>query len=442
MNAVIKHGDLIQKLLDDTDESLEFDSVLDLCRIYRVPENIRRGNEELYTPLLISIGPLHHGTPKLAVMENKKKQYLKSCCERTKTENIDRILSFIEDNERTIRACYAEASTLESLEFVIMILYDSISIIELFLRERFQDRSDISPNKISLCRDLQLFENQLPYFVLEKIYKLAFDVSYSNPSLMELSCYFFGDTTSVEHGCYLSRLTEGESVKHFTDWKRITLLKSDPGYAELPKEFSGELPKEFSGERVYNLPCAVKLHESGVKFIRKKIAKNIFDIKFKKRKQLIPFFKVDELQIPQLSVNKWTQGEFGNIIALEQCLYPDNALVCNYVELMAHLINTKEDVDLLDERGIISNQTGDNVLVANMFKKFNVLAGPTSYNQVCADLKRHYNNPWNRVKVNLKIGTLKRVYFNNPWKGAATVAAIILLLLTVVQTICSILQVT
>ena len=38
--------------------------------------------------------------------------------------------------------------------------------------------------------------------------------------------------------------------------------------------------------------------------------------------------------------------------------------------------------------------------------------------------------PWNRAKANLKHN-----YFSSPWVGASTVAAIILLILTTIQTI-------
>ncbi|XP_044482190.1 UPF0481 protein At3g47200-like [Mangifera indica] len=392
----------------------------------RVPRTLRRGNEEGYTPKLISIGPFHHGKPELTDMKEKKKLYMKNFLQR---EEINEILSFIKDYEKTIRACYAEAFRLQSIEFVMMILYDSIFIIEIFIREQLDVRSDISLVTISLCTDLQLFENQLPYFVLEQIYMLAFTSTDMPFTFKQLSYRFFSAFTCVE----LTALSL--EVKHFTDWKRINLLKSSLE--------TSSLETVSDNKWIHDLPCAVKLHESGVKFKKIHIGgeQSLFDIKFDKRKQLIPFFEVHELQMPQLLVDEGTQRLFENIIALEQCLYPEDTQVCNYVELMTYLINTKEDMDLLVEKEIISNKLGDNVLVANMFNKLNVLQRPSSYYHVYAQLKRHYDNPWNRVKVNLKIGTLKRVYFNNPWRGAATIAAIILLLLTIVQTVCSILQI-
>ncbi|XP_044475452.1 uncharacterized protein LOC123203202 isoform X6 [Mangifera indica] len=143
-------------------------------------------------------------------------------------------------------------------------------------------------------------------------------------------------------------------------------------------------------------------------------------------------------EIPRLDVFDSTECLLRNIMALEQCLYRENAQVCNYVELMDYLINDETDVELLIGSGIISNHMGDDASVATMFNKLNqhIPKSKSSYHNLSEQLKEHYNNPWNRAKT-----TLKRVYFSNPWRSTATVAAIILLFLTIIGTICSILQV-
>ncbi|KAL6202972.1 hypothetical protein ACLB2K_026676 [Fragaria x ananassa] len=42
--------------------------------IYRVPEKLRRLNENAYTPRVVSIGPFHHGKESLKPMEEHKKR--------------------------------------------------------------------------------------------------------------------------------------------------------------------------------------------------------------------------------------------------------------------------------------------------------------------------------------------------------------------------------
>ena len=44
-----------------------------MCSICRVPEKLRRLNENAYTPRVVSIGPFHHGKESLKPMEEQEK---------------------------------------------------------------------------------------------------------------------------------------------------------------------------------------------------------------------------------------------------------------------------------------------------------------------------------------------------------------------------------
>ncbi|XP_031272040.1 putative UPF0481 protein At3g02645 isoform X2 [Pistacia vera] len=426
MSAPVKVEDLVEELLIDT-KDLEPEPGFFQCSIYRVPKKIRSTNEKFYTPQLISIGPFHHGDTKLADMEEKKKRYMKQFLQRITSEKRDKILTFIKDNEQKIRNCYAEIFPLESHKFVMMIMYDAIFIIELFVKNKSRrDRASdallaTAAGRHTLCKDLELLENQLPFFVLDEIYMLVNFNSPQVPTFMELSCLFFGFFKNLK----LTRLPSKVEIKHFCTWRRITLLK---GYPNSVLESKGWIK---------DLPSAVKLHESGVHFERVD-RECLLDIKFASIKRLIPFFKKYEVQIPRLELYENTECQLRNIIALEQCRYTWDSPVCNYIKIMDSLINTEKDVDLLVAKGIISNQLGNNASVIRMFNKLNEnihLSLSSSY-KCCEDLKAHYNSRWNKRKA-----TLRSVYFSNPWRSAGTVAAIILLLLTVIQTICSIMQV-
>ena len=75
------------------------------------------------------------------------------------------------------------------------------------------------------------------------------------------------------------------------------------------------------------------------------------------------------LEVPRLEVHDKTEGIFKNLMALEQCHYPFEAYTCNYMVLLDFLINTREDVELLVEKGIIVNKLGSNKAVAIMVNK-------------------------------------------------------------------------
>ncbi|KAK3173903.1 hypothetical protein Dsin_032544 [Dipteronia sinensis] len=405
------------------------------CCIYRVPRDLRKINEEAYTPQVVSIGPLHHGKREYLIeMEKQKLIYVKKFSERTSTDKLKELKSFIEDNEQRIRICYAENPNLLSDEFVTMILYDAVFIIELFLRnDEAKNKTGfdsllVTPiRKAAIKLDLQLLENQLPYFILEELFLLG-DVAKPSgeghdPLLILASRFFFDSELDLhKYNKY--------DLRHFTDLRRCFLLK----------EF---IPPKNINKHIRDLPYATKLDGSGVKFKKGSEDRSSLDISCEyimRSTQIIPFIKVQELelQIPRLEVYDGTECLIRNVMAFEQLHYPWETHVCNYILLLDFLIDTEKDVDLLVEKDIIFNCLGDNAAIANMFNKlgFHVTPSYSGYYEVTEKLKAHYGNRWNHSKA-----TLKRVYFSDPWIGTGTVVAVLLLLLTLVQTVCSILQV-
>lgn len=145
-----------------------------------------------------------------------------------------------------------------------------------------------------------------------------------------------------------------------------------------------------------------------------------------------------ELQIPKIEVYDETELLFRNVMALEQCHYPCDTHVCNFIDLMDLLVNTEEDVDLLVEKKIISNNVGESYTVARMFNRLclQIILSDSCYYAVSEDLKKHHGNGWNHKKA-----ILTSVYFSNLWRGTGTIAAFLIVLLTLIQAVCSILQV-
>ena len=128
------------------------------------------------------------------------------------------------------------------------------------------------------------------------------------------------------------------------------------------------------------------------------------------------------------------------MMALELCHYPYEAYITDYVSILDFLINTSKDVDILVRKKVLVNWLGDTDSVANMFNgllKNNIHSRFNShYSEICQDLNALCRNPWHNLK-----STLRRDYCKTPWQTAATIAGIVLLILSLVQTICSVLQV-
>ncbi|XP_028802471.1 UPF0481 protein At3g47200-like [Neltuma alba] len=146
------------------------------------------------------------------------------------------------------------------------------------------------------------------------------------------------------------------------------------------------------------------------------------------------------LEIPKLLMEDSTELLFRNMIAFEQCHYPFAAYISDYAHVLDCLIDTYKDVDVLIHNKIVSNSLGDPNSVASLVNGLSVnfirVTFNSQYYDICQRLNGYCEDPWRKTKA-----TLKSDYGNTPWHAAASVAGITLLILTIVQTIFSVIQV-
>nr|KYP70185.1 UPF0481 protein At3g47200 family [Cajanus cajan] len=206
---------------------------------------------------------------------------------------------------------------------------------------------------------------------------------------------------------------------HFTDLIRTFHLQ----------HHSKKLPDKNPGEVVTHLPSTTELSEAGVRF-------NVNINKF------FPDFEFSRgvLTIPQLIVQDSTEILFRNMVVLEQCHYPLQSYIANYVIVMDFLVNKSSDVDILVQERVLHNLLGDSDSVAKLFNglgKNIVLSNMSShYGHLAQKLNAFQGNPWNKLK-----STLRRDYCKTPWQSAVSIAGILLLVLSLLQTVCSVVQV-
>ncbi|RDY03339.1 UPF0481 protein, partial [Mucuna pruriens] len=392
--------------------------------IYRVPQSLRETNPKAYTPRIVCIGPLHRagGVGKenniLEPMEDLKLQYLKGFLNRTSLPIGDFVLT-LQNLEERIRSCYAEPIKYNSDDFLEMILIDACFIIEFFLRcHKCLDWSEKDPllqkswMLSEIYHDLILLENQLPFFVLEELYDLI--GMNQEFSLLEISFNY------LEVGSYETK-SPIECPKHLTDLLRTSIISSSQFHFGKP------------GERykIKHLYSASQLLEAGLKF-QFSPNKNILDLTYSSDLGL--------LTMPILTIDDDTEIKFRNIVAFEQCQFLHTSIILEYLSIIDYLINTEKDVNILVDNKIIVNNLGDANAVATMANSLRLnLIMPTfnskEFSDLCNSLNKFYEKPLNKYKA-----IFIREYFNTPWKIASTIAAIVLLLLTLIQTICSIIS--
>jgi hypothetical protein len=396
-----KATDILEKL-DSEEKQMSFKRNGSECCIYSVPKPLRNVNGKAYSPLLISIGPLNRQNTRPEAMEKEKLKYFKKLTERVgmdKKKIIDILIS-IENQEERLRHCYSEKfESIESRDFVEMILLDAVFIIQFLLESKDHDNGpeNFEPRMtFDIREDLMLLENQLPFFIIQEIYDQV------NPPSQDATAIPFLDLATLHFRKYTfsQGVQTSSSVKgsrHFTDLLRNLML-------------NGAIQRSY---RVYPMKLkysAVMLRKAGVKFQATQ-DKCLVNIKFEK----------GVLKIPQLEVDHSFERLVRNIMALEQCCYPSEAYVCSYIKFMDNLINSAEDVGLLVRKGIILNRLGDDAAVSNIINHFceNIGDSYTCFGDISEKINGHSESRFN-------------------WRGTATIAAAILLILTFIQTIASV----
>ncbi|XP_022747714.1 UPF0481 protein At3g47200-like [Durio zibethinus] len=426
------------------------------CCIYRA-HVLRDVDCAAFTPKIISIGPLHRFQKHLKGMNETKIKCLHKFLEHaaktarlheqqglTSLEELlsflgskeidhqierandfsclDNFLGILKSLENDIRGSYGEnLNDIGSEEFVRLILVDAAFIIELFLGLHFQSYWDtFQPPTYLLVfirNDLWLLENQLPFFVLEELYNSAFrfcpDIY---PPFLELSINVF----KIYNDQNKESITFTGKVNHFTDLLRAFLLPSSGNFQDKEQNSISE-NQLLSLEQ--HLPSATHLHAAGVKFCATE-SKCLLDIKFSNGR----------LEIPSLHLWDETGIRFRNIIALEQYHYPQERIISDYFTLMDYLVDTSDDADLLVGKKIIKHWLGSSNEVASLFNSLcvNILKGliNPSFFHLIEELNKYHDQPWHSWKA-----ALRSQYFSTPWRSASTTAAIILLVLTLAQTL-------
>jgi hypothetical protein len=432
------------------------------CCIFKTPVILKRHNEKAFIPDAFSIGPFHHGCLNLKATEKIKAKYLQGLISRSSSPDtiLRTFINSIMKVEKDAREYYAEAIDYSPEELVKILVIDSCFLIELFLKhtyKKLREKDDPIFSKSCmrqfLSHDLILLENQLPWMVLEILFNLIKD-SYDEKPLILLAINFFDDVYLSSRMPPPNQVINIIGIKHFVDLLRklSTLSSPDPGpvqciniecikhFVDLFRKLStssstlfrkvktssnnllGISTIEESQERPRGwefVPSATSLVESGVKF-KRSTSKSILDVKFND----------GVLEIPPIIIHDVTETMFRNLISYEQCHSHCSDKISSYAILLDSLINTAKDVDILCENKIIENWLNPED-AAQLFNKLYLdTCVYYDYTGLSRQVNSYCQRKWPRWR-----GALVRNYFNTPWAIFSTLAAVILLILTLVQTV-------
>ncbi|KAI7994695.1 UPF0481 protein [Camellia lanceoleosa] len=464
------------------------------CCIYKVPKTLKKINEEAYTPVRVSIGPLHHGKEGLEDMEEHKLRYFNDFMQQS-GKSLEELVEIMKDKEEEIRKCYAETINLKSELFLEIILVDAAFVIEVLLKYWFDvlgtpnDRIFRKPWMIhDIKLDLLLLENQLPFFVLQYLFEMTNinlgieDDKTMSDSFIRLTLNWLESVSIIQELPVLENVNPS-SVKHFLDLLRSCLMPMEDSQASVPEEIKPSKVKQFidflrshliprqslqQTQQEFDIPSATELHEAGannsskvkqlIYFLRSCLiprqslqqterefefpptATELHEagVKFKvnSSKNLFDIkFSGDVLEMPHRKIYDSTECLLRNIIAYEQC-HCDDKLMLDYTVLMDYLINTRKDVELLVQAKVIENWLGDNDDVSNLFNGLG--KGVVFDSDRCYFTKLHRElSDYCKIRKHRWKANLRHNYCNTPWRVLSIIVAAILLGLTFIQSLCS-----
>lgn len=467
--------------------------------IFKIPQNLRDLNPEAYTPHRVAIGPYHADAEQFKSMEPHKLRYLNSLMSSSRYQSkLKEYITEIEKLESEARRCYSEIEHLRnefgSQNFKSMLLLDGAFTVK-FLCRMFLWMIDCTDSEFDMKHlavifefdimdandpifnfertryevlwDLILLENQLPFFILEALFDCTFSSRSPPITFAELAYVSLRGLVPVATNKILREELERskrETPMHLLDLMRMCCLdvpRTNP-HSKLPTRPQSFLMKHCSCKLITSCICmtehgktrslcshlapqgclgrkkeqhqpesqyhisVTELHNAGIRFKRADRGQT-FDVKFDKAQGVI--------EMPHLFFDDMSEVFFRNVIAFEQH-HLNEFEVINYVAFLERLINTVEDVHILEESELMVNYLGskeDVATICNNFTTHLYIKYSPEYFQMFDDLAAHVMKPWNKWKA-----MLRRNYFGSPWATMSVIAAVVLLVLTALQTVATV----
>ncbi|KAI3994056.1 hypothetical protein MKX01_012313 [Papaver californicum] len=439
--------------------------------IYRVPTNLLEVQKNAFIPKIISIGPFYYRDARYKVMEEHKKRFLFLLLGYDNKDHggnfggynyveLDSIVSLMYDLEKRTRECYSETFIhISSDDFVRMTIMDGCFVIELLrLYHKFCTSDNIEEKVVddpifttrwmlrALQRDLMMIQNQLPFFLLQELYRLITasprkGCDIDNISLIDLTLKFFDPLLPKDEKQNVDLDPDPDEYRHLLHLFRKSFISSIKRRKPLQVPRTGSTvtkPIFHSQQRTpstrikqdsHFIQCVTELKEAGVTFLEKSENTNIdmFDIEYKN----------GVLRIPPLFIDDNTVPLFLNFIAYEQCDKDATPYFTNHFMFFDRLVSSIKDVEVLHRTGIIHHVFGSEKRVADFINKlcreivYNVdnchlseeMRGVNDY------YKAYYANKWYVWWTKLV-----RDYFSSPWTVLSLLAASVLLMFTAGQT--------
>ncbi|KAK7390123.1 hypothetical protein VNO78_25422 [Psophocarpus tetragonolobus] len=333
-----------------------------------------------------------------------------------------------------------------------MLFVDGCSILQILKKFKPEHPDLLSikfDEKEDVFTDLHLFENQIPYKVLEllsisdyntlieSMWTFGYNGYLKTKKLTDANLSEFNELILHKEDVFKGeKRGDGSSPPkpyHLLDYMRLLYLKSDyMDFMEPGKEENDDDKCNVLWVKHKNIR---EIKESGIKVKRNKTL-CLSDVSFKKK-----YFS-GKLKLPSLHVDKTFIYIFVNMIAYEKCpCFENDYDICSYLAFLDHLIDDEKDLKELRSSGVFQNLLGSDKEVVKLLNaigteladnEFHLSTGnkvSKKYARVKKAIDKHCRNNWTTW-----MSQFYNTHFSSPWSILSFCGAVIAILLTAIQT--------
>ncbi|XP_038972893.1 UPF0481 protein At3g47200-like [Phoenix dactylifera] len=439
-----------KKMLDKIDVVLQrAPSYTASKSISTAPASTEDRDKKLYKPRAVAIGPHHRKEDNyFRITDEHKLWCVKKVIGDSYKQDLGKFLGKMKERKEDAVKFYRERygtdnnSGLDCQSFLEMLMLDSCFI--LFALSFHYGHAKVLPNlsgfttvpwarrdivrALDLVKsDLLLLSNQIPFFILEDVFKMKNDIdptkkmqnggNEGNGSIREDALNFFDN---LGLGRNSSKGTETKEVDHLLDLYHMYLEPPDHSSDNL--EDIGLLidPHRY-------VPSATELRrKSAVNFKKKKIVtQSVLDV---------TTCKFGHIQMPALRVEDHTNILLHNLVSFEESSGTTDSYITAYVAFMDCIVQREEDVELLENRGVLEHRLTSPAEVVALFGQFHDVIDhqktPGYLAKVYKEVIRCRHSKWRRMYADAK-----QRYCSSVWLSISFVAGITLSVAALIQTI-------
>ncbi|KAL8026567.1 hypothetical protein ABFS82_14G036000 [Erythranthe guttata] len=423
---------------------VEAESITTLHRrqiLHRVSPQLRENKKHVYDPVVLSLGPYHHGGSQFRQTEKLKVEITNT----TLDPNVRGLFRCkILDRIDEIRFFYSGLSTYEFDDEALaqMMLRDTCFVLY-YIEIGTQDNDDNYNHMVHrlglyvvglMFRDFFVLENQIPFWIIKLLINLKINDKDEGEALL---CTFLSEMNLGDN----NRLTrvpwkDEEEPLHLIEAHHITLVDHEEIVATSTQrrrnlKFKWTRRKRSSPSSSFEsdsnaFRSVTDLKAKGIHF--RPSSNCVKDIRFNS------YSFYGELYLPIRFVTNNSKVFFSNTIAFEMSPETDtNFDVASYINFMKALIENPKDVKELREKGILFSSLVNDEEVVKMFQEVDTYSHTSDYGFNLQDVTMRINEHCSS-KAKTWMAELIYTYFRSPWTAIALLAATFLLCLTFLQT--------